>query len=220
MYKILILFLILTLNNQAQSPINIFNNLSSGALLVRLKTNNNTIRYLKNKGDTALMNKIIKYRDVANNEIIDAFEKNFTYCKIYYFYSINTKSIANKKFENILLDNNLQIIKKPIPLEANYFIAEFSTTNQNKDTTQYWNYSEWNIKNGKAQKVDYYYSGNNENTINALVLLMPDFKIIPNNYPNYVRTFKKIPFLERTKAETVKKLQSKILSFEKNLNNQ
>jgi hypothetical protein len=217
---IYILFVLLSLNTYAQeSPYSILKNLHNGALLVRLKTDINLINYLKEQGDTALLNRVQKKRDGENRAIVDAFENNFSFCKIYYFYSNNSNLIKKKEFEGVLLNERLQKTEVEIELNNNYLIAEFSYVRQNKDTVQTWSHSEWGVKDGKAQQIDYYNGSGSKNTINALVLLMPDLRMLPNEYPNYVRTFEKILFFERTKAETVKILQSKILSFEKNINN-
>lgn len=203
--------LILTLSISAQQlPEVIFNNLEDGAILVRLKTNSNTIKALKGNNDE-LMERVIKERDQQNREIIHAFEKGFTFCKVYYFYSDNSKTIASGVFDN-LLDKDLNKTSPHKPLNNNYLIAEFSHIQQNSDTTKTWSHSEWGVKDGKAQKIDYY-SGGNENGPNALIFLMPDFRMVPKGYPNFTRTFEKIPLLERTKTYTVKKMQQKILKY-------
>ena len=92
-------------------------------------------------------------------------------------------------------------------LKNNYLIAEFSYIKQN--TTGAWTHSEWGVQDGKAQNIDYY-SGGNEKGPYALVLLMPNFQMVPNNYPQYARTFEGFPIVARSKAKTVERLQYKI----------
>jgi hypothetical protein len=206
----IIILLISTFIAQSQTtPDIIFKNLKKGAVLVRLKTNANTINALKGKNDE-LMNRIISKRDKQNKEIIEAFEKNFTLCKVYYFYSNKSKDIANKNFKGNLLNADLQPAGNLPVLTDNYVIMEFSYIMQNTEST--WSYSEWGVKDGKVQMIDYY-SGGNEKGPDALIVLMPDFRLMPDKYPYFVRTYKDLLFLERSKAKTVVRMQNKIKQY-------
>lgn len=209
----------------------IFNELPTGAILVRLKTNHNTLVALENKNKeqkqkleeldtneqsksnieadilkrTQLINKIKTNRDKNNSEIINAFDQ-FTFCPVYYFYSTDSRSVANKDFNNILLDKNLNV-SKPIPnLNNNYLIAEFGQTNQDTIANM-----------GRGQDL---HSENRTNStsmeggVDALVLLSPEFVQLQSPYPHYVRTFEGFP-IKRKKEKTVEILQKRI---EKHLN--
>ncbi len=205
----LFLFLSVITANTQTTPDVIFKNLKNGAILVRLKTNSNSIKALKGNNDD-LMERIIAKRDTLNKEIIDAFNTNFALCTVYYFYSDDSKYIAQAKFEGVLLDNELNKIKDIPILKDNYFIMEFSYLMQNTEKT--WSYSEWGTRDGKAQNIDYY-SGGNEKGPDALIVLMPNFRLVPNYYPYFTRTFERLPIIARSKARTVEKLQEKIESF-------
>jgi len=204
---LIITFLLNSFVLSAQSiPSIIFENLKNGAVLVRLKTNVNIINALKGKNDE-LMNRIIVKRDEQNKEIINAFENNFTFCKVYYFYSDKSKDIAERKFKGNLLDADLNVVENLPELKDNYVIMEFSYIMQSTEST--WSYSEWGIEDGKAQMIDYY-SGGTEKGPDALIVLMPDFRLMPDKYPYFVRTYEDLLFLERSKAKTVARMQNKI----------
>ena len=209
-YLVSILLLISAFITNAQTnPATIYSNLKNGAILVRLKTNSNTIKALKGNNDE-LMERVIAKRDKQNREIIDAFDKVFTLCPVYYFYSDDSKSIAEQKFEGVLLNNKLNKVKNIPHLKNNYLIMEFSYLMQNTDST--WSYSEWGVKDGKSQMVDYY-AGGSEKGPDALIVLMPDFRLVPTEYPYYARTFKGLPIIERSKEETIKRIVEKFEYF-------
>ena len=113
-----------------------------------------------------------------------------------------------------------------INLSDNYLIAEFGETNEDttkiklRKTKSYDFYGhpnerlERNDETGYIEYVDYYYSSTGmEGGVDALVLLSPEFIQIQRPYPHYVRTFERLPFINRSYEETVLRLQHKIVKY-------
>ena len=139
----------------------IFQNLSNGALLVRLDTNSLTIKAIQDRNNERakklptlkensrkykktqkiirqseeLINDIKTERDKRNFEIITAFD-SLTFCDVYYFYANDSKSVLNKQFNDILRDKELKPLKELPDLKNNYLIAEFGQTTE--DTAIIW----------------------------------------------------------------------------------
>ncbi len=135
----------------------LFENLDSGAILVRLKTDSikiaaleqrnqfyiktlegldkNSKYFKKTKDDIErrerLIAKIKINKNKYNQSVIDAFQ-SFSFCNIYFFYATDSKKILNRNFTNNLLDRNLNIADSIPILSNNYLIAEFGATT--KDT--------------------------------------------------------------------------------------
>jgi hypothetical protein len=195
----------------------IFANLQNGAILVRLQSKYILINALQKRNDTSIIKKIIKDRDIINQEIIDAFN-NFTYCPVYYFYSENSKKITNREFKGILLDNKLNPIDSVPDLDNNYLIATFGLSG--RDTTIYafpnfYNYLTHDIESGQLVRNHLYYNLDMEPGISALVLLHPDLYYVNRNYPHYVRTFENPFFVIRPKSRVVHLLELKISRYVK-----
>ncbi len=174
-----------------QSIDNSFKNLETGALLVRLKTNEKTILALEKKNKQ--MAEIIRQKtQTDNNEIVKAFNE-FKYCKVYFFYSNNSIHIKKGNFDGVLLDSSLTPVNPTPKLDNNYFIAEFSYTRP--DTTV--------LTNG--------YSTSMESGVDALILMSPQFVQLQAPYPHYVRTYERLPIIKRSRKKTVMRLESKLI---------
>lgn len=108
----------------AQAQINALKN--GGALLVRLKTNANTISRLKSSGNNDLAIQLQLETDVGNKIIMASYLKEFTFCPVYFFYSHRSDSVKQKKLSGILLDTLLEENPNIICNSSFYLIAEES----------------------------------------------------------------------------------------------
>ncbi|MEZ4885706.1 MAG: hypothetical protein R3E32_13315 [Chitinophagales bacterium] len=82
--------------------------LQNGALLVRLKTRQNTIDAFKKNGYLKMANQVEMDQKEKNKKLMDAFRQNFNFCKVYFFYSEDSKKILEETYEGIFLNKNLE----------------------------------------------------------------------------------------------------------------
>lgn len=108
--------------NVAKAQINFLK--KDGALLVRLKTNANTIQRLKNAGNIDLATQVERETQLANKAIIRAYHKEFKFCPVYFFYSDYSDSVKHKHLENIFIDSTLSINSSIACKASFYLIAE------------------------------------------------------------------------------------------------
>lgn len=111
-------------NDVAKAQINALKN---GALLVRLKTNANTINRLKAGGNIDLATQIERQTFLDNKEIVRAYTKNFTFCPVYFFYSNVSDSVKHGHLEGLFLDTNLAVNSAISCTAKFYLVAEQST---------------------------------------------------------------------------------------------
>lgn len=105
-------------------------------VLVQLRTENN-------RRDALIHDK--KYEDLetlkkdtygAMNATVLDFRDHFNACQVYYFMDSNFEQIMARKFENVLLDENLQSVAAPIVEDSNYLIVHYG-------------YPTWQTKKGR-----------------------------------------------------------------------
>ena len=108
--------------NVAKAQINLLKN--GGALLVRLKTNANTISKLKAVGNIDLATQVERETQLKNKKIVRAFINEFTFCPVYFFNSDCSDSVKHKNLQNIFLDTNLNINPAIVCRAKFYLIAE------------------------------------------------------------------------------------------------
>ncbi|MBI9067203.1 MAG: hypothetical protein JEZ09_07920 [Salinivirgaceae bacterium] len=197
-------------------PNEIFRNLKEGAILVRLRTNENVLKAVK--GKNKLEEKVKRHILIQNQGIIDAFSLKFTYCKVFYFYSNATGKIKDKEFAEVLYDKNLNKVVEIPKLDNNYLISTFQGTKI--DTMDYWmwyeyrhQYYENNGQYSDTSGLSTYYGSPSMHSIDALILYSPDLIPLQDPYPHYVRTFERIPFIKRSRERSVELLQYKIEKY-------
>ncbi len=106
----------------ARAQINALKN--GGALLVRLKTNSNTIEKLKATGNIDLATQVEQETALTNKIIIASYLREFTFCPVYFFYSNHSDSVKHKKLTGILVDTNLVENPAIVCNATFYLIAE------------------------------------------------------------------------------------------------
>jgi hypothetical protein len=109
----------------AKAQINLLKN--GGALLVRLKTNTNTISRLKAAGNIDLATQVERETFIRNKGIVKAFMNELKFCPVYFFNSDCSDSVKHKNLNGIFVDTNLTV-NPSIVCNANfYLIAEQGT---------------------------------------------------------------------------------------------
>ncbi len=202
-------------------------NLRKGALLVRLPTAQPLIAALNERGETETTQEVIRAVETNHREIVSAFKAQYSFSKVYFFYSNyseeirigNFSSLMNADFENISLANADSL--------PHYFIAEFA--NLKPDTARY--YIGDRIEpdpNGGLRWVKRYGDSDIGADFRALVIKDHNFVQLSDPFPYYVRSFKKsfretpeeliflfplTPFLNIDHDLAVHKLDSKLRRF-------
>lgn len=100
------------------------NALKNGALLVRLKTNLNTITKLKAAGKIDLATQIERETYLTNKVIVRGFTNQFKFCPVYFFYSTYSDSVKHKNTTGIFLDTNLTQDPSIVCTASFYLVAE------------------------------------------------------------------------------------------------
>lgn len=100
------------------------NRLRHGALLVRLKTNQNTIDKLKAAGNIDLATQVARETQQNNKIIMRAYVKEFSFCPVYFFYSQYSDSVKHQHLEGIFTDTMLQVNPAIVCHADFYLVAE------------------------------------------------------------------------------------------------
>jgi hypothetical protein len=100
------------------------NQLKTGALVVRLKTNKTLIDALRKNGNEVLAEKKRLETLAMNLNISRAFRTNYDFSKVYFIYSNSSDSLLNGARSNIFLDTNLSVDPSIVMNEKFYLLAE------------------------------------------------------------------------------------------------
>ena len=100
------------------------NQLKTGALVVRLKTNNNLIKELRKRGDSAQAEKIRLERAAININYMRAFMNYYKFSKVYFIYSHSSDSLLNGTRSGIFVDTTLNVNPSIRMNEKFYLLAE------------------------------------------------------------------------------------------------
>jgi len=106
----------------AKAQINLLKN--GGAILVRLKTNANTIAKLRAAGNIDLATQVEREINLTNKIIVASYLQELTFCPVYFFYSNSSDSVKHKNLEGIFVDSNLQVNPAIVCTANFYLIAE------------------------------------------------------------------------------------------------
>ncbi len=167
--------------------------MKKGALLVRLKTQENKIKALKERGNTIEAANIEFNQHQENKEIIAAFKENFNFCKVYFFYSSDTKLVKKKQLEQVtFLGDSLE--KIDTPKITTFYTAEFGNVDNTKQTQ---NSSEISSSLGFA----------------ALYIMTDQFVQLKQPFPYYSKLRGIVPIVKLKKSVIVEKLNSKLHEF-------
>lgn len=120
------------------------NNMQSGVMLIRLPTNKAKIAQLKKMGRSDLAKKESAEMAQFHTDILKTFEKHFTFCPVYYYYSDKSVDVKNGNFDGNLFDAKLNNVSSLSFPDKQKFYAEFGYVHQEELTVE---------KNGQPVKV-------------------------------------------------------------------
>jgi hypothetical protein len=120
------------------------NNMQSGVMFIRLPTNEAKIAKLKTMGRSDLAKKESAEMAQFHSDILKSFEKNFTFCPVYYYYSDKSVEVKNGNFDGNLFDAKLNNVSALPFSKKQKFYAEFGFVHQEELTVE---------KNGQSVKV-------------------------------------------------------------------
>jgi len=170
-------FSVFLFNINAQSEIN---TITTGALLVRLQTNEHLINYYTSNNllNQSEAEKIKQFKE--NQHIINTFKEIWSLCPVYFFYSHSSDEIQKNDFTHVFKFNHEPLTnQEKTELINNFFIT-------------YLGDSPGTLK------------------FNALVLTNNNFQTLPAPSPKYIRTYKGLWFLKRKLEKSIKILEKKI----------
>jgi len=185
--------------------------LKDGALLVRLHTRENSITALRNSGNDQMAGELESVQREYNRGIVKAFNAEFDFCTVYFFYSNQSESILNKQFDDVVFLNAQLLPDTSVTFEAGtYLTAEFGTTGT--DTAKHFShYSYKPGSNPNTGRVKNYY-GSSKMEISALIIKNEQFVQLLRPFPYYVRIYESLPF-ERSTEKAVRKMNRKLHGF-------
>ena len=113
-------------------------------MFIRLPTNEAKIAKLKTMGRSDLAKKESAEMAQFHSDILKSFEKNFTFCPVYYYYSDKSVEVKNGNFDGNLFDAKLNNVSALPFSKKQKFYAEFGFVHQEELTVE---------KNGQSVKV-------------------------------------------------------------------
>lgn len=171
--------------------------MKNGALIVRLKTKQNSISALRKSGQNKRADKLEAKQAAYNINIIEGFKTNFDFCPTYFFYSNFSQEVLDKEFTKVeFLNDSLQFDPTITFNHTTYLTAEFGIIEQ--DTAKYFdNYYYVQGKNGKEKKTSY--NGSTDMTFGALIIKSDQFFQLRKPFPYYSRTLATLPIKRKPK---------------------
>jgi hypothetical protein len=176
---------------RAKSSENQIINLKESALLVRLKTSENTINALRAAEKYDKAEKVQLNQKHENEKIINAFKKNYDFSEVFFFYSYNSEKVRLKQFENIFLNESLEIDSTLVfNPNRDFFIAEFGYLE--RDTMKYYSHSSIvPAENGGVDLIANYYTPSSDFDFYALRIMDQHFVQLNRPFPYYTRAIYK-----------------------------
>ncbi len=167
-------------------------NLKDGVLLVRLFTKSKGIEAYRRKGATSQADKIERAVKSRNINIVQAFKKEFSFCKVAFFFSDQSEAVKTGNFDQItFLNDSLELDASVKP--ANFgtvFIGEFSKIESINDETN-------QVSRG----------------FSAFIIRDTRFNQLKKPFPYYQRSYDGVLFINITESTVVKKLHAKLEKF-------
>lgn len=190
--SLLCLFIVLSLFNSCHSAKyrthQQLSKLQEGVLLVRLTTAENAIAKYEQLGMEKKARAVAFQKRAENDALIHAFQEEFDFCPVYFFYSSDTKKIKQQQLQTVAFFDVHKKVVAPTSIPKNKFlIAEVGRA---YDTELLHN------KNGQAQAVA------GVGGIPALVVMDANFIQLKKPFPYVSGTF------DRSKTSMVKKFNT------------
>jgi len=132
------------LNLRKDSATDQLNNMQSGVMFIRLPTNEAKIARLKKVGRDDLAKKESAEMAQFHTDILKTFEKHFTFCPVYFYYSDKSVEVKKGNLDGNLFDAKLKNVSNLPFSKKQKFYAEFGFVHQEELTVN---------KNGQPTKV-------------------------------------------------------------------
>lgn len=188
-------------------------NLSSGVLLVRLNFEKRRIAYYEKFKDTVRaqreINKIKEQQLKENTAIIEAFNKYFTFCPVYFFARADSHKLLNGDIDSVMFYNTIAQPDSSISLpQKSFYVAEFGVLEP--DTMYYKSDQIPNTSNPDTNRRSTYYVKGNQRS--ALLLRDDHLRQLSDPFPFFVSYSFFSPVRKRYKGP-VRRLNEKLGMF-------
>lgn len=211
---ILLLFLIpLFLSAQNDLARQQIKDLKEGTLLVRLMTSENKIKALLNAGYPEKAEEAKAEQAEINKGIVKAFQENFNFCRVFFFYSSTSEEVKQLQFKGNLLGYDLTPLAVADPPVEAFFVAEFGDLQQTDEKYRENETFRETDSGGKEAQTTYY--GSPDMGLPALLIRDRNFVQLRDPFPYYVRTYESLSPVKRTAEKSVKKLNGKLQDYYK-----
>jgi hypothetical protein len=184
--------------------------LQQGVLLVRLQNKAYTIQALKDAGRADDAAKVEAKQLEINQEIVTAFREEFDFCPVYFFNSSDSKKVMAGNISEIgFLDKKLEVDTNISCNNEFYYIAEFSSIEQ--DTAGFYDrsYLEWDEKGPEIKQ--YRSGGGPISNQKALVIRSRQFIQLKRPFPYFVKEY--IVIIKRDKGTMVQLMNNELKGY-------
>ena len=185
--------------------------LKNSFLLIRLKTGKNTIDAMLKACQSEMAEKRQKQIDEENIRIIKSFRTEFDFCPVYFFYSDDSKFVAEKQFEKVKFLNDSLQPDNTIKLNSEkFFIAEWG--NVKGDTASYYSHTSYEPDGNFSQGPVYVYYGGGSTDAKGLIVKDCRFYQLRSPFPFFIKN----PFFrkkEKTEIYVVRELNRKLWDY-------
>ncbi len=110
--------------------------LKSGAVVVRLKTNDKSVAAYRKAGRDDVADRIVEDRKKQNLKMYYAYKTHFTFCPVYFIYAKDTKELL-KGNRNIFLNQDLNYDSTVTFNYTNFIFSEYGTAEGYSDFSDF-----------------------------------------------------------------------------------
>lgn len=123
-----------TKNAEKERAAELIIKLKSGALLVQLKSKQETIDAYLKKGYQSIAEEIAQKQHLDNIKIMKAFKESFRFCEVYFFRSNQIDAIKEKRLDDVVFVNKDNEPDPDIKLNSSfYMIASYSNADDTSE---------------------------------------------------------------------------------------
>lgn len=150
--------------------------LRNGTLVVRLKTNDRSIKAYRDAGQTKLADKLAGEQRERNLHLMRAFLLQFDFCDVLFIKATDTKLLQAGN-QRIFLNGRLEIDSNIKLLKTNYLFAEYGDVKSNERVNEY----KYDVKHTRES--------NTPTTTSALVILDTGLAQLQEPFPFYTMAY-------------------------------
>ena len=195
----------------SQTPEELIADMKDGVVLVRLMTRENAIQALEKSEQPERAQAVRDQQREENLELAKAFEENFDFCPVMYFYSSCTENIKTREFQGCLMNADLSAAPETdVASIDKFFIAEFGKV-ESSDEPYFTGYTLEESQDG-SKEIRTNYGGDTEIGAAALVIRDATFKQLGDPFPFHVRTREGLPW-GRSTAKSIKKMNENLHDY-------